>query len=422
MSLAARNSVHAGGTRKTWEERLSDTSVRLAPLLHSLLANRIVFLVSDSAEAADAFAFGLQNELDFGILEENRLSPELEARFDELGVTRVSLRGCSVAGPDDAEPRKPGRISVMTSGTTGTLKLVEHTQQTLNTLVRVKESPERFWFVPYQPGSYAWYQMLCLGTFTPGQDLFCGSSSDPVGSFAEALAAGVNAVSSTPTFWRYVFFHLDGELLRRADLKTISLGGEIVDQTILDQLVATFPAASIRHIYASSEAGAAIVVSDGKAGFPTSRLVHDGSSSLDVKVEDGRLYVRSPYTTAAAAGSANDWVDTGDLVDVQDDRVYFLGREESSMINVGGMKAFPREIEAQLMKHPNVLWVQVYPRKAPLVGTLPAAQVLLDRRSSDPAEDEADLAAFLRESLPEHAVPRFWDLIEEIPLKPSLKS
>jgi acyl-CoA synthetase (AMP-forming)/AMP-acid ligase II len=299
---------------------------------------------------------------------------------------------------------------------------VEHNWQTLNTLIRVRESLPRFWFVPYQPGSYAWYQMLCLGAFTPGQDLFCASSSDPVTSFSDALGMGVTAISSTPTFWRYVFLNVDGKILRSANLETISLGGETVDQPLLDQLRASFPNASIRHIYASSEAGAAIVVTDGRAGFPVSRLTQGDGSSLELKMENGKLLVRSPFTTAAAAGNPDSWVDTGDLVVVRGDRVHFLGREESSMINVGGMKAFPGEIESHLMMHPNVFWAQVYARKAPFVGMLPAVRVVLREPSDSSAHDEAELASFLRKSLPEHAVPRFWDFINDIPLKPSLKS
>jgi acyl-CoA synthetase (AMP-forming)/AMP-acid ligase II len=264
--------------------------------------------------------------------------------------------------------------------------------------------------------------MLCLGAFTPGQDLFCASSSDPVSSLAEALTAGVTAVSSTPTFWRYAFLNLDPDVVRKSKLETISLGGETVDQAILDELRAIFPSSSIRHIYASSEAGAAIVVTDGRAGFPASRLSQNDGSSLQLKVEDGRLFVRSPFTTAAAAGNPDKWIDTGDLVEVRGDRVYFLGREGSTMINVGGMKAFPSEIESHLMMHSNVSWAQVYARKAPFVGMLPAARVVLREPSSDPARDQAELISFLRGSLSEHAVPRFWDFITEIPVKPSLKS
>jgi acyl-coenzyme A synthetase/AMP-(fatty) acid ligase len=421
MSLAIHNIVQVAGSRQTWKDRVADVTRRHGQLLPILLAKRVLFLVDGSLEAVDAFTLGRQCELDFGILETQRLSPDLVTLVDKLGMARVCLGEGFIENADTAQERKSNRISVMTSGTTGLPKVVEHSWDTLNTLVRVRDNRPRFWFVPYQPGSYAWYQMLCLGAFNAGQDLFCGSSSQPVDSFSEALASGVTAVSSTPTFWRYAFLNLDPDLIQSSSIETISLGGETVDQAILDQVAATFPSASIRHIYASSEAGAAIVVTDAKAGFPVSRLTRE-DGALQLKVEDGKLFVRSPFTTAAAAGNPETWVDTGDLVEIRGDRVFFLGREGSSMINVGGMKAVRGEIEAQLLKHANVLWAQAYPRKAPFVGMLPAARIVLREPSSDPNHDQAELASFLREALPEHAIPRFWDFINEIPLKPSFKS
>jgi len=307
----------------------------------------------------------------------------------------------------------------MTSGTTGLLKPVSHTWRTLNTMQRVKSEPGRFWYLPYQPGSYAWYQLTCLGLFRSGEQLFCASTYDPVVGFERALKAGVTALSSTPTFWRCVLMSVDAAVLQQSRLRTITLGGEIVDQAILDRLSQTFPAATLRHIYASSEAGAAIVVTDGQAGFPSSRL---SGGDVGVKVEDGRLYIRSPYTTSAAAGRDDDWVDTGDLVEVKGDRVYFLGRQEASMINVGGAKAFSAEIEGRLMRHPNVVWTQVYGRRAPLVGAVPAARVVLRSPAPRPLDDEIELASFARKCLPEHAVPRSWQFLTGIPMRESLKS
>ena len=82
-----------------------------------------------------------------------------------------------------------------------------------------------------------------------------------------AAEHGVTAASGTPTFWRQTIYR-DAEALAKVPLEQITLGGEPVDQAILDQLREIFPTARISWIYASSEVGASIVVHDGKAGFP----------------------------------------------------------------------------------------------------------------------------------------------------------
>jgi acyl-coenzyme A synthetase/AMP-(fatty) acid ligase len=74
------------------------------------------------------------------------------------------------------------------------------------------------------------------------------------------------------------------------------------------------------------------------------------------------------------------------------------------------------------MEHANVEWAQVYARRAPMVGSLPAARIVLRNPAAATATIEAELSSFARLSLPEHAVPRFWEFRREIPLSPSLKS
>jgi acyl-coenzyme A synthetase/AMP-(fatty) acid ligase len=417
MPGLSNNAVVIDGETASWRARMDTAVHRYAGLEDRLRTSRALFTAGSAAEALEALVLGYVWHLDFAILDGARSSPELLADLEDQGFARVA-GGVMQASCRPADP-VPGRVSLFTSGTTGIPRLIEHRWETLNTLSRVHELPERFWFVPYQIGSYAWYQMMCLGMFSPAQHLFCAASDDPVSSFATALDHGVTAISSTPTFWRYALINLQADDLAKSQIQSITLGGEIVDQIILDQLRKIFPGAAIRHIYASTEAGAAIVVTDGRAGFPAERLQED---RIGLKIQDGKLFVRSVYTTAAASGESEAWIDTGDLVEKRDGRVFFLGREAGSLINVGGVKVRPSDIEGQLLAHPNVLWAKVIPRRAPLVGTVPAARVVLRKASSDPVEDEHELVSFLGGHLQEQAIPRSWEFIKEIPLSASQKS
>ena len=384
-----------------------------------LSAERCVFVVDSMREALGCVAFGMSHDLDFGVIERARLSPEVEGRFAENHVQlRNAHDGTPLGDTVAADTVEPGRVTVLTSGTTGLLKLIPHTAATLNTFDRVDALPENTWFLPYQIGSYAWYQMVALGLFKEGQNLIPGDIADLAASFEAVVARGaVTAISSTPTFWRHALMSIDEDTLKRAQLRSISMGGEIVDQAILDRLAGLYPQARIRHIYASSEAGAAIVVSDGKAGFKADLLARtDGA--IGVKMEEGRLYIRSPYANRA---DADGWVDTEDLVEQRGDRIYFLGRAGNTMINVGGQKAFPQDIEAHLMAHEDVIWARVVARRAPLMGALPVASIVL-RKPMDEMAAELMLTTHCEAGLAEFAVPRMWDFLSEIPMKASLKS
>lgn len=419
-SFESGNRIAWGESVRTWAEHLEEIRARLGRHMSRLAASRCLLVVRDVGEALAAVGFGLANNLDSGVIQESRLSEEVTARLDEHGVLRVWVSGDRLEGPE-GDGAVLGRVTVLTSGTTGLLKLIPHTWTTLNTFARVAELPANTWFVPYQIGSYAWYQMISLGLFKANQHLFMADFEDLARSFASALERGVTAISSTPTFWRYMIMNLDADRLKAGKLSAITLGGEIVDQAILDMLKGLYPGARIRHIFASSEAGAAIVVTDGKAGFPRSLLEERKDATVSVKVENGLLYIRSPYSTLQAETGSLDWVETGDVVEERDERVFILGRACNTMINVGGMKAFPSDIEARLTAHPDVLWAQVYARRAPLVGNLPAARIVL-RRPLPPSEAERMLSLHCREGLADYAVPRFWEFLDGVPLRESLKS
>lgn len=419
MSFLPSNKVIYGQSDHLWSS-LAQHALQQIGDIAPFRGWRVLFAASDELEAVSLVAASIEAGLDFGVVERSRLNTELTVRFAEQQVTVFDMQSGEVTGvPFENSDLQPGRISVLTSGTTGLPKLIAHTAQSLNTFEKVQNLEPNSWFVPYQVGSYAWYQMVSLGLFVPDQQLVLGRSADLMASFEDALSRGqVNAVSSTPTFWRQAAMSIDPDVFKASDMTSISLGGEIVDQAILDYLSAMFPAAKIKHIFASSETGAAIVVSDGRAGFDARILSEGEEKSVAVRIVQDRLQIRSRYGSSATTGS---WIDTGDLVERVGDRILFRGRADNQMINVGGQKAFPAEIEGVLLSHPDVVWAQVEAKRSPIMGHLPVANLVL-KPGVQMAAAEIELNQFCEARLPEYAVPRLWNFLESVPIRSSLKS
>ena len=82
---------------------------------------------------------------------------------------------------------------------------------------------------------------------------------------ARLQARGVTHISGTPSHWRKLL--MSGSASNFSP-RYVRLSGEIADQAVLDGLSAAFPAASIGHAYASTEAGVGFAVNDGLEGFP----------------------------------------------------------------------------------------------------------------------------------------------------------
>jgi acyl-CoA synthetase (AMP-forming)/AMP-acid ligase II len=132
-----------------------------------------------------------------------------------------------------------------------------------------------------------------------------------------------------------------------------------------------------------------------------------------LSVDGDELLIESPWSARGLAGV----IRTGDRVDVVDDRVLITGRLASDEINVGGSKASASAVRAVLLDHPAVAWAQVSGRRAPLVGTVVVAEVVLTESLS---VDE--LTRWCAERLPDYAVPRRLRVLDDIPIKETLKS
>jgi acyl-CoA synthetase (AMP-forming)/AMP-acid ligase II len=189
----------------------------------------------------------------------------------------------------------------------------------------------------------------------------------------------------------------------------------VADQTVLDSLRAAYPNARIAHAFASTEAGVAFDVNDGRAGFPAS-LLDNSDGPIEMKVQDGTLWIRSGRTATRYLGAApapiadsDGYVDTGDMVELADGRFYFRGRK-GGIINVGGLKVYPEEVESVLNADPRVRMSLVKARRNPLTGSLVVAEVVL--RDSESSADsnmadriKSDLLGACRRALAAHKVP-----------------
>ncbi|NHN54595.1 long-chain fatty acid--CoA ligase [Calidifontibacter sp. DB0510] len=369
------------------------------------------YLVDSHLDAARAvWAHATQPERETLVASAGRVDAEQAEQFRADGLALVRADGITPATTE--RPADAGRIWLLTSGSTGRPKQVAHTLESLTTIS--SPQPPRMWLCPYATGAYAWWQVVTMSLQLPGQDVLFVEPGELDSWPERALAAGVTAASGTPTFWRQALFR-SGDVLAQIPFEQVTLGGEPVDQGVLDQLREAFPQARISWIYASSEAGAAIAVHDGRAGFPANWLDRHTAGRPVLSVVDGELVIRSDK---AARGMDGD-IRTGDRAEIVDDRVLITGRIASDEINVGGSKASASKVRAVLLAHPAVAWASVKGRRAPLVGNVVAAEVVL---APGATATDAELQAWCAERLPDYSVPRRIRVRDEIPMKETLKS
>jgi acyl-coenzyme A synthetase/AMP-(fatty) acid ligase len=313
---------------------------------------------------------------------------------------------------------------LLTSGTTGRPKMVVHTLSSLAGAIEHSGTlaGDLVWSTFYDIRRYGGLQIF-LRAMLSGGSLVLSSAKEPTADFLiRAGAHGVTHISGTPTHWRRA---LMSPSARSIAPQYVRLSGEIADQAILDNLKSFYPHAKVAHAFATTEAGVAFDVRDGLAGFPSS-LIEQRRGDVQMKVVDGSLRIRSSRTAAryinqqgGRIADAEGFVDTGDMLELRGDRYYFVGRRDG-VINVGGLKVHPEEVEAVINRHPQVRLSIVRTRKNPIMGALVVADVVLNAPPApdhrEPGQLEHEILQLCRGELARHKVPAAIQFVSDLPV------
>jgi acyl-CoA synthetase (AMP-forming)/AMP-acid ligase II len=352
---------------------------------------------------------------------------DADERWRNLGVSLIVTPSLALERATAPCSNQNTQWLLLTSGTSGTPKIVAHSLATLAGAMANEPAPSEppFWATFYDIRRYGGLQIL-LRALLGGGSLALSEPGEPLRDHLARLArAGVTHLSGTPSHWRRV---LAGAPVEGFAPQTIRLSGEIADQAVLDGLRRAFPAASIAHAYASTEAGVGFVVEDGLEGFPAAFMDAPGGP-VTMTVVDGSLRLRSNRTAFAYVGAgagalrdADGFVDTGDMVEQRGKRVYFVGRR-GGIINVGGLKVHPEEVEAVINRHPDVRMARVRSRRSPLIGAVVTAEIVIAPGTDDDraAGIRDEVTAACRLALDAHKRPATITIVPALDVTPAGK-
>lgn len=225
------------------------------------------------------------------------------------------------------------------------------------------------------------------------------------GAVCEAIARHqVELLPTSPTFLNLLL--LSEEHLRHdvSSLRLITYGTEPMPESTLRRTRAAFPNARLLQTYGLSELG----ILRSQSRDSGSLWVRVGGDGYETRIADGRLWVRARsamlgYLNAPSPFDADGYFDTGDLVEVDGEWIRILGRS-SDVINVGGNKVFPTEVENTLLGLDNVEDVVVRGEANALTGQAVVAAVRLSRAESAGAF-KARMRAYCRPRLAAYKIP-----------------
>ncbi|MGV3658880.1 MAG: class I adenylate-forming enzyme family protein [Prosthecobacter sp.] len=173
-----------------------------------------------------------------------------------------------------------------------------------------------------------------------------------------------------------------------------------------------------------------------EAGLPILNLEHAATKptsigkplpAFEVRLDEGELMLRGPglfdaYLTPWQPRESvlrDGWFATGDIAEKDEDGCFYLRGRVRSVINVGGLKCFPEEVEAVLCSHAGVRAARVSARTHPALGAVPVAEIIATDTAAPPPMIE--LRKLCQERLSAYKVPLFYTFVSELPLTASGK-
>jgi len=357
---------------------LIDCNAIVVPLTHTVEAHREEFL--ETAEV------------------------EWVISFDEGDEASLETRGASPHHPLIrclVEAGEPGLV-LFSSGSTGKSKAALHNFHPL--LEKFKVPRQRMITLTFLLLDHIGGINTLLYTLSNGGTVVATTSRDPAEVCRLVERYKVELLPTSPTFLNLLLL---SEAYKHSDLSSLKLltyGTEVMPESTLRRLNEALPGLTFQQTYGLSELG----ILRSKSKDSGSLWVKVGGEGFETKVVDGSLWIRAKsamlgYLNAPSPFDSEGWMNTGDAVEVDGDYIRILGRK-SEMINVGGNKVSPGEVESVLMQMDNVRDVTVYGQPNPITGRIVVARINLVK-PEDPIKLTQRVRSFCRGKLPTFKIP-----------------
>jgi acyl-coenzyme A synthetase/AMP-(fatty) acid ligase len=294
------------------------------------------------------------------------------------------------------------KIILFTSGTTGLPKKISHTFDSLTRFIKIdRKRKDNVWGFAYNPTHMAGLQVF-FQAFLNHNSIVRLFGLDRNVMLDLINKSEVTNISSTPTFYRMLL----PSIYVSNKVTNLTSGGEKFDSRTLEDLKVMFPNSQIRNVYASTEAGA-LFSSKGDDFMIKSEFLHL------VKFIKSELFIHSSLLGESdGIKLVNGWYQTGDIIEVINEKPFkfkFLSRK-NEMINTGGYKVNPTEVEHSLRQIKEIADAFVFGKKNSLLGNIVSCEII----SLDKSLTEKQIRQFLQLKLQEFKIPRIIKFVDKI--------
>jgi len=397
-----------------WQQRLID---------HAVTPGSVVSLEADFSPTSNALLLALMEHRTVIV----PLTPSVEAKKPEFRATaqveviisltsddQVRLQGTGVTATHDllrrlGEAQRPGLV-LFSSGSTGTSKAAVHDFVPLLQKFAVRRHSRRA--ITFLLFDHIGGVNTLLYILSNAGCVIAVPDRSPESVCQAIEKHRVELLPTSPTFLNLLLL---SEVYKGRDLSSLQMvtyGTEVMPESTLHRFHTLFPHVHLLQTYGLSEVG--ILRSQSRSS--DSLWVKVGGEGFETRVVDNMLQIKARsamlgYLNAPSPFTEDGWLQTGDAVEVDGEYLRILGRS-SEVINVGGEKVYPAEVESVIQPMDGVEDVTVSGEANPITGQIVKAKVKL-ATGETLQEFRKRMRAYCQDKLPAFKIPQKLVLVRD---------
>ncbi|WP_413375543.1 ANL family adenylate-forming protein [Paenibacillus taichungensis] len=325
-----------------------------------------------------------------------------------VGEGEAIARHCSVQGSRSpilarlGQEKKAGLV-IFSSGSTGRSKAAVHSADRLLDGFRRQVRP--LCTIPFMMFDHIGGLNTMLQSLSSGGCLCVIPDRSPLEVCKTIEKYRVQALPVSPTFMNLLLLSGVYQEFDLSSLEVVSYGSEVMPEALLTAWNRQFPNVRTVQAYGMSELG--ILPTRSKDSGSLLFTVRDGE--VRYRIVDGLLEIQTKtamigYLNAPSPFTEDGWLQTGDEAEMEDGYIRILGRR-SEIINVGGRKVYPAEVESILEQMEAIETAVVSGEPSGIMGQMVKATIRLTGEQPL-TELRRQIWNFCRDKLPQYKIPQ----------------
>lgn len=297
-------------------------------------------------------------------------------------------------------------LVLFSSGTTGVPKVMVHDFSKLISEFKEPKKQKNLNFILFLLFDHIGGINTLLGCLNNGSQITIPANRNPEYILQLIQDKKIQVLPTSPTFLNLMLMTEDFDKYDLSSLKMITYGTERMPQHLLDRLKIKAPSVKLVQTFGTSETG--ILKTESKSS--TSLFFKIIDPNYQYKVEESQLYLKSKNQVSGYINQESNqftkegWFATGDLVEVDEDGYLKIIGRINKVINVGGLKVLPKEIEDIINQFPEVIDSTVFAKDNAITGQMVCAKVVI-KEGLDEKEMKKTILRKCREELDRYKVP-----------------